>query len=189
MHPRRKHSLSAGGVGRHRAQTASGTALSSGTASALWKKKALRPILALGILTRTRTCPGSHGSGSSTPGELGPLPSTVSVLAHRATGSRVVTAPGLCHWCEPRDVPDSPDIPQWGRLPARALSGVTLAGVPRGSAMTSVLSFNSRNSLGVIRLVRFPGVLINRPVFTATRKARPCCLKGPGIKNVCASSL
>ena len=98
--------------------------------------------------------------GTGTPGELGPLPSTVSVLAHRATGSRVVTAPGLCHWCEPRDVPDSPDIPQWGRHPARALSGVTLAGVPRGSAMTSVLSFNSRDSLGVIRLVRFPGVLI-----------------------------
>jgi hypothetical protein len=44
--------------------------------------------------------------------------------------------------------------------PAGALSGVTLAGVPRGSAMTSVLSFNSRDSLGVIRLVRFPGVLI-----------------------------
>jgi hypothetical protein len=77
-----------------------------------------------------------------------------------APADRVVTAPGLCHWCEPRDVLDSPDIPQWGRHPARALSGVTLAGVPRGSAMTSVLSFNSRDSLGVIRLVRFPGVLI-----------------------------
>ncbi len=34
------------------------------------------------------------------------------------------------------------------------------AGVPSGSAMISDLSFNSRDSLGVIRLVSFPGVLI-----------------------------
>ncbi len=103
------------------------------------------------------------GATSGTPGVLGPLPSTVSVLAHQATGSRAVTAPRLCHWCEPLDVLESPDIP------GADIPGVTPArpggpGVPRGSGsaimMISVLSFNSRDSLGVIRLVGFHGVLI-----------------------------
>jgi hypothetical protein len=95
-----------------------------------------------------------------TPGVLGPLPT----LKHNLSAS----APG--HWqpagshcaqavslVEPLDVLDSPDIP------GADIPGVTLARVPSGSAMISVLSFNSRDSLGVIRLVSFPGVLILGP--------------------------
>ena len=60
-------------------------------------RPASTPLIPLGrFLVRNFDC-----RGTGTPGVLGPLPSTVSVLAHRATGSRAVTAPGLCHWCEP----------------------------------------------------------------------------------------